>query len=140
MANCKNCLHNPVCDLLRINGERDAASFQLSGCDNFKDRARFVELPCKVGDTVYGKLHWYGEKIHECKVVKSKVCQFKDGSLHYFLDLEFYIIDHYYNDGRQMRCGNQAVFGEDYGTWNRVYLTREEAEKALEERRNDGTA
>lgn len=53
MATCKECLHLPVCELLRSRGERDAASFQLSGCDHFKDRSRFVELPCNPGDTVY---------------------------------------------------------------------------------------
>ena len=89
-----------------------------------------IVLPCKVGDTVYGQLHCYGREIHECKVTRIKACQFKDGSLHYFLDVEFDIIDPYYNDGRMMRCGNQTVFGEDYGNWNRVYLTEEEAEFA----------
>lgn len=53
MANCMNCIHNPVCDLWRLQVGQDAGSFQLSGCDHFKDRSRFVELPCKVGDTVY---------------------------------------------------------------------------------------
>lgn len=87
-----------------------------------------VVLPCKIGDTVYG--NYYG-KTQECKVIKSKVCQFKDGSLHYFLDVEFYIIDPYYCDGRLMRCHHQAVFGESFGGWDRAYLTREEAEAAL---------
>ena len=135
MATCRNCLHSSVCfgseGTTRYYGKELAVDNVEKLCPNYKDRARFVELPCKVGDTVYGQLHWRGEKIHECKVTKIKVCQFKDGSLHYFLDLEFYIIDPYYNDGRQMLCGNQAVFGEDYGTWNRVYRTRAEAERAL---------
>ena len=48
--------------------------------------------------------------------------------MRYLLDLEFDIIDPYFNDGRLMRCETQAVYGADFGNWYRVYLTREEAE------------
>jgi hypothetical protein len=84
--------------------------------------------PVKIGDTVYGRFHGYVSGVQECKVVQSNLCQFRDGSGHTFLNVEFSIIDPYYRDGRLMRCGRQAVFGEDYGSWDRVYLTREEAE------------
>lgn len=44
---CKECIHNDICDLQKIIIEnRDS-------CKHFKDSNRFVELPCKVGDTVY---------------------------------------------------------------------------------------
>lgn len=85
-------------------------------------------LPVKVGDTVYGRFLPYGEGIQQCEVVKSKLCQFKDRTVRYLLDLEFDIIDPYFNDGRLMRCATQAVYGADFGNWYRVYLTREEAE------------
>ena len=85
-------------------------------------------LPVQVGDTVYGRFSTYGKEVHQCKVVKVKACQFKDRTVRYFLDLEFDIIDPFYRDGRLMRCGMQAVYGEDWGDWYRVYLTREEAE------------
>ena len=97
-----------------------------------------VELPCSVGDTVYGWFGHYGKKIHECKVIKSKVCQFRDRTLHYFLDVEFEIIDPFYRDGRLMRCMQQAVFGEDFGRWDRVYRTFEEAAVALAKMDGDG--
>jgi hypothetical protein len=45
--------------------------------------------PVKIGDTVYGQFDWYGKEIHECKIVKVKVCQFRDKSFHCFLDVEF---------------------------------------------------
>ena len=92
-------------------------------------------LPCKVGDTVYGRFLPYGEGVQQCEVVKSKLCQFKDGTVRYLLDLEFNIIDPYFNDGRLMRCSTQAVYGADFGNWYRVYLTREEAESAPPEGR-----
>ena len=85
-------------------------------------------LPVQVGDTVYGRFLPYGEEVQQCEVVKSKLCQFKDRTVRYFLDLEFDIIDPYFNDGRLMRCRTQAVYGADFGNWYRVYLTREEAE------------
>ena len=85
-------------------------------------------LPVQVGDTVYGRFLPYGEGIQQCEVVKSKLCQFKDRTVRYFLDLEFDIIDPYFNDGRLMRCRTQAVYGANFGDWHRVYLTREEAE------------
>lgn len=85
-------------------------------------------LPVQVGDTVYGRFRSYGKEVHQCEVVKVKACQFKDGTVRYFLDLEFYIIDPFFHDGRLMRCGMQAIYGADFGDWYRVYLTREEAE------------
>ena len=85
-------------------------------------------LPVQVGDTVYGRFLPYGEGVQQCEVVKSKLCQFKDRTVRYLLDLEFDIIDPYFNDGRLMRCSTQAVYGADFGNWYRVYLTREEAE------------
>ena len=84
-------------------------------------------LPVQVGDTVYGRFRTYGNEVHQCKVVKVKACQFKDRTVRYFLDLEFEIIDPFFNDGRLMRCWTQAVYGADFGDWYRVYLTREEA-------------
>ena len=110
MANCKNCIYNPVCDLLRSNGERDAASFQLTGCDHFKDRARFVELPCKMGGTLY-MIVTKRSKVHlpEFSFIKTT----------YLTELNAF----------------QVVrrFGKT------VFLTKDEAKKALAEmRRNDG--
>ena len=43
MATCKDCLHGDVCFTV-LNSML---------CQHFKDRSRFVELPCKVGDRVY---------------------------------------------------------------------------------------
>ena len=44
MVNCMNCIHNPVCDLWRLQEGQDAASFQLSGCDHFKDCTKYAEV------------------------------------------------------------------------------------------------
>ena len=85
-------------------------------------------LPVQVGDTVYGRFRIYGNEVHQCKVVKVYACQFKNRIVRYFLDLKFEIIDPFFGDGRLMCCGMQATYGDDWGSWYRVYLTREEAE------------
>lgn len=41
----KDCIHNEIC----IFRKKDCAE----SCAQFKDKARFVELPCKVGGTIY---------------------------------------------------------------------------------------
>ena len=42
MHKCKECLHNSVCVMLFTEN-----------CEFFKDSSVFVELPCRVGDVVY---------------------------------------------------------------------------------------
>lgn len=37
---CKNCIHSDVC-------------IYPCGLKDFKDRSRFIELPCKIGDKVF---------------------------------------------------------------------------------------
>lgn len=51
MASCKECIHFDRCKgLYKFDRLQKAVS---KGCPYFKDRSRFVELPCKLGDTVY---------------------------------------------------------------------------------------
>ena len=63
MATCKECLHVEACKAivtiineatgLQINDDTDTTIDADLECEYFTDRSRFVELPCKVGDTVY---------------------------------------------------------------------------------------
>ena len=56
MANCRDCIHNDVC-VARITADENYPErhyTENNNCSNFKDRNKFIELPCKVGDTVYG--------------------------------------------------------------------------------------
>ena len=53
MADCRNCIHKRVCDLWHEKELQKACSFQLSGCDYFKDQSLFMELPCKIGKKIY---------------------------------------------------------------------------------------
>lgn len=47
MNTCKECIHFDVCSAERI-------AIGMSGlCLNFKDKAKFIELPCKIGQKIY---------------------------------------------------------------------------------------
>ena len=102
MATCKNCIHYAVCaDFYDDEIERTAP------CSFFKDRSRFVELPCKLGDTVYIALNEYG-------VLKDTVKEFRITSKRIWIRPE--------------------KFGMDCLLENMAFLTREAAEQALKER------
>ena len=117
MATCKDCIHYDVCYF--YDGVMDLQNGDR--CSEYKDKSRFIELPCRVGDTVYvfGTFHdGIEEEIvkefcvcEDCILVKSDVW---DG-----------VICEAHQIGK--------VVKEDYET-NGYFLTREEAEKALAER------
>jgi hypothetical protein len=78
-------------------------------CQRFKDRSRFVELPCKVGDIVYG-VNGHPDYGYEIVALQTKdvalIC--RGGDLSYSKRLN--------------------SFGKS------VFLTKEQAEQALKER------
>lgn len=54
MATCKNCLHVGVCKAWDSSGEIQKDNYKIfQNCPHFKDRSRFVELPCKIGNKLY---------------------------------------------------------------------------------------
>lgn len=60
---CENCIHYDMCDHYHMatdTGEYAYQNIDLEKredveeiCPHYKDKSLFVELPCKVGDTVY---------------------------------------------------------------------------------------
>lgn len=50
MSNCKICFKKDVC---RYNDGVNSYCKSDFGCPHYKDRSKFVDLPCKVGGTVY---------------------------------------------------------------------------------------
>ena len=119
----KDCIHYEACKDIYYpmsTYDEEAKAFDESdscdGCQFYSDKSRFVELPCKVGDVVYQVTRNF---ISEFRVrfVEIATC----GNLFLHTDLISGII--YTGD----------VFSEsDIG--KTVFLTREEAEKALKER------
>lgn len=57
---CKDCVHYDVCYELTYH-EPNGEIVGREVCNNFKDKSRFVELPCEIGREVYwinnGKLY-----------------------------------------------------------------------------------
>lgn len=132
MATCADCVHVEVCTnfakmiLDAFDVSEDDAQCLLKKCtgdatvcNDFADRARFVELPCMVGDTVYVIESIAGEdKIIQDHVETMGIGYYADG-------INIYQWDGVKTDG----------YFEDFG--KTVFLTREEAEQALKERENE---
>lgn len=137
MATCKDCIHYEAChdmyyeehatrhfDPEKPNAEKE--------CGYFKDRSRFVELPCKVGDTVYA----YWDMCNSFSNVPHTIENFI---------VDVVIIADEENDfvgfrarriGEEDGCAYDIEFDlSDIG--KTVFLSREEAEQALKEREND---
>lgn len=128
---CEDCVHNGVCSgFIPTDLDRDVFDYCREGrtdeipdieerCFDFKPKSRYIELPCAVGDTVYWVTRSCDENgreesvIHEGNIISFSLqndglrfyCRYKHG-LTFWLKIEY--------------------FGKI------VFLTREEAEKALE--------
>lgn len=127
MASCNDCVHVEVCSKKNLHvavGMNITPRFKYKHiqqeCEHFKDRARFVALPCMVGDTVYVIESIAGEE----KIIQDHVETLGIG---YYADgINIYQFDGVKTDG----------YFEDFG--KTVFLTREEAEQALKEREKNG--
>ena len=111
---CKDCLHFEACELnsaMRILLPTIAHQ-NACYCKAFKDKSRFVELPCKAGDIVYCFEPCFDTDNHpKLKVVEKEIIELK-------------II--------------ATVFGLNFdidSIGKTIFLTREEAEKALDKQR-----
>lgn len=107
--NCNNCIYREICPGYHVT---------MPDCKLYKDEALFLELPCKVGDTV-----WYHKIIMDGKssvvIEHSEVKQISINSHGAWLVIEY--------------CHTLDV--EDIG--KTVFLTHEEAQQALKENSNE---
>ncbi len=130
MATCKDCLHCEACKSIfeavgyTVNGECVVEGAEKR-CDQFADKSRFIELPCKVGDTVYAYcedffviLPYFVENMNIGYIGKSRNYIFYEANCH--ADETDELIDEIDFDF------------DDIG--KTVFLTKEEAEAALAER------
>ena len=106
------CLHYQRCEALYEAGYR-------------KQSENVIELPCKVGDTVYVPWRWAFQQ--GVATVKVEEIKFYDSQMHYMflIDME-----------SDSECFNQSFGGWkiDKSIGETVFLTKAEAEKALAER------
>ena len=105
---CKDCVHYDVCETTYPDLELPFVN--LEKCRLFKDKSKFIELPCKVGDTIYKINKKY--EIERNYVVQIHISQTEKQTFFSMYD-DFFGI-------------------EEIG--NTVFLTKEEAEQALKER------
>ena len=121
MKTCEDCIHCNVCLLYDAFDYKEP--IPVNDCVFFKDKARFIEKPFNIRDhiciiTKYSHSSPY--EIINCMVTKMR---FKDNG-----EITFSCVGHYANNYRYV-SGNfkTSSIGKT------VFLTREEAEKKLEE-------
>lgn len=117
---CKDCIHYVVCWRVKEveTGNPMITSYHI--CRAFKNESRYIELPCNVGDTVWvvftpkhpanpnDKGKWY--------IVQDGVQRILYGSKGLSIET----------------CNMGTISAKEMG--RKLFLTREEAEKALKER------
>ena len=104
MAKCNKCLHGDVCFTILDSMQ----------CQHFKDRSRFVELPCKVGDRVY-----YIANVNGKDEINSAVVQ--KVTIHFENEVGY-------------DCGIGEIGFSNRSIGKRVFLTQAQAEQALAKR------
>lgn len=107
---CKDCLHDKVCGVYPHSWTEPGRSVPCY-CKNFKDKAHFMELPCRVGETVY--------------YIKSAFSYLEAPKAEIVRKIE--LLDEQIVFRTVNRCFNIENIGKT------VFLSREEAEKALKE-------
>lgn len=120
---CKDCISFEACSFRNslpiFYGESDSDDIydtMETACKAFKDKSKFIELPCSVGDIVY---YPYAGKILEKKVT----------AYHRIYDARSGVqgIDWWYElDNDESETMDADLIGKT------VFLTRDEAEKKLE--------
>lgn len=123
---CKDCIHNKVCIVyVQIGDDGDI-------CPHFADKAQYIKLPYKVGDTVYAvkgcfylphATYLKSNELIICEIIVIK--QTKKG--------EFILLKPLIAETFGVRSANQWFPVTSIGTT--VFLTRESAEKVLRERK-----
>ena len=118
---CKDCIHYDLCrscSRIQLGWHGNSVHYVENMeeiCKDFKDRSRFVELPCKVGDTLFVPTR---NLVSEYKIVSFHVC---GEGIWYRTNVIKGILTRLISD-------NVEIIGKT------VFLTREEAERALKER------
>lgn len=109
MAKCsKNCYHYDVC-----SGRFDCEYYGCE-CMDFKDKSLIVELPCGVGETIYAH-GCPSEPIEAWTILYPSIAYEENGYIHH-------------------TPLNSVI----HSIGKTVFLSREEAERALEEREKNG--
>lgn len=125
---CEDCIHYEVCK--RIDNKMEVKNMSLNEtiqemCRDFKDKFKYIELTCKVGDEVYviknNKIHTkdvvYYHKIH------SRIAEQNEEYWHCV-------------DKDRISINVITFYPENFG--KTVFLTKSEAEQKLKELKENG--
>ena len=120
---CKDCIHFSLCDyntnnsvtIQKVNLIYDEGA---ESCSFFKDRSKIIELPCKVGETIFVLDN---DNIQKRKVIGVEYLYFVDDT------------KHHYNIVVSDGCGHIDIKFNCVG--RDVFLTKESAEQALREKK-----
>ena len=113
MKTCENCIHHEVCTLYDVFDYEEP--IDVCDCRFFKDKSKFIELPCAVGDKLYDVRTNYTH-IRTDVVREFEICAI---GVHFVPWETWYAKDaHLYELGKT------------------VFTTREEAQRKLEEMKN----
>lgn len=119
---CKDCFHCNVCAINGIDVEDTTFKKELC-CGEFKDKARIIELPCNMGDTVY-------------HTTTFGICQLTVAGIHLFWDKRKTRIKRYsYIVGLNNLDYTYRLPLKEIG--KTVFLTKEQAEAKLKELKNE---
>lgn len=111
MATCKDCIHNEICRRLTSPSEFIKLNDIADDCNMYKDKSLYGKLPCKVGQQVYRIYTHYEQPIFSWIITEIRI-----------LEDEIIFIDDSDNEMKIDEIGKT------------VFLTKEDAEKALLER------
>lgn len=115
MKNCRDCLHFKACyEMAEANNADEFNTMFAEKCEDFTNRSEWVHLPCRVGDTVYTI---YNASLSHYKVVEIIINDFVWAKLY---------------NGEYSGEYKSELICLDFSFNEFVFLTREEAEKALE--------
>lgn len=117
---CKDCVHYDVCYELTYH-EPNGEIVGREVCNNFKDKSRFVELPCAAGDTLYVTLY---SGVSELIVNRMEIISDSSFKKRFYSRVK----------GEIKNLNGEPINFTLEHMGNAVFLTREEAEKALKER------
>ena len=116
MAICKDCLHFEICS--PYTAPNESYPEVEGGCRCYKDKAKSIDFPCKLGDTVY----WADKSIP----LKSHILTGKVFALG---------IDEHFKIWVSVRYTNGLTFYHPQSDFKKIlYFTRKEAKKALAEK------
>lgn len=132
---CADCIHYESCCDWTSKDVIDMTSNAINEgvieeCKHFKDKSRFIELPCAVGDTVYCV---YYEKVIQGTVRLIRPFVSKDdvvfkGNIICEIDSLFW------DDGRKEEIELYVVFEKPYGMERVAYFIKEDAEAELKKK------